>query len=144
MRRTIGLCVFLALSMSGSAWACLWYYGTNLHGEKLAVATFNPESYVRRLNDHSEHARRTRLRMDGPIFVIALGAIAAFRPADLPVVPGSLLVAATMTAIVLPTAALWAAAGGWLGSLLNGERSRRGVSLLLAALLVTSVAAIWR
>jgi len=67
MRRTIGLCVFLALSMSGSAWACLWYYGTNLHGEKLAVATFNPESYVRRLNDHSEHARRTRLRMDGPM-----------------------------------------------------------------------------
>ena len=77
-------------------------------------------------------------------WVFALGAIAAFRPADLPVVPGSLLVAGTMTAIVLPTAALWAAAGGWLGSLLNGERSRRGVSLLLAALLVTSVAAIWR
>lgn len=77
-------------------------------------------------------------------WVFALGAIAAFRPADLPVVPGSLLVAATMTAIVLPTAALWAAAGGWLGRLLNGERSRRVVSLLLAALLAVSVVAIWR
>lgn len=74
----------------------------------------------------------------------ALGAIAAFRPADLPVVPGSLLVATTMTAIVVPTAALWAAAGGWLGRLLNGERRRRVVSLGLAALLAASVVSIWR
>ena len=77
-------------------------------------------------------------------WIFALGAIAAFRPADLPVVAGSLLVAATMTAIVIPTAALWAAAGGWLGRVLNGERSRRVVSLGLAALLAASVAAIWR
>jgi threonine/homoserine/homoserine lactone efflux protein len=77
-------------------------------------------------------------------WIFALGAIAAFRPADLPVVPGSLLVAATMTAIVIPTAALWAAAGGWLGRLLDGERSRRVVSLGLAALLAATVVAIWR
>jgi|SRR5438876_2121410 len=77
-------------------------------------------------------------------WIFALGAIAAFRPADLPVVAGSLLVAATMTAIVIPTAALWAAAGGWLGRVLNGERSRRVVSLGFAALLAASVAAIWR
>ena len=77
-------------------------------------------------------------------WIFALGAIAAFRPADLPAVPGGLLVAATMTAIVIPTAALWAAAGGWLGRVLNGERSRRVVSLGLAALLAASVAAIWR
>lgn len=73
----------------------------------------------------------------------ALGAIAAFRPADMPVVPGSLLVAGTMTTIVIPTAALWAAAGGWIGRLLNGERSRRVVSLGLAALLAASVVSIW-
>lgn len=77
-------------------------------------------------------------------WIFALGAIAAFRPADLPVVPGSLLVAGTMTVIVIPTAALWAAAGGWLGRLLNGERSRRVVSLGLAALLAASVLSIWR
>lgn len=77
-------------------------------------------------------------------WIFALGAIAAFRPTDLTVVPGSLLVAATMTAIVIPTAALWAAAGGWLGRLLDGERSRRVVSLGLAGLLTISVAAIWR
>jgi len=53
-------------------------------------------------------------------------------------------VAATMTAIVIPTAAVWAAAGGWLGSLLDGERSRRVVSLGLAALLAASVVSIWR
>src|SRR5437870_2610609 len=77
-------------------------------------------------------------------WIFALGAIAAFRPAALPVVPGSLLVAGTMTAIVIPTAALWAGAGGWLGRVLNGERSRRVVSLGFAALLAASVAAIWR
>lgn len=77
-------------------------------------------------------------------WIFALGAIGAFRPAELPVVPGSLLVAATMTAIVIPTAALWAAAGGWLGRLLDSERSRRVVSLVLAVLLAVSVVAIWR
>lgn len=76
-------------------------------------------------------------------WIFALGAIAAFRPAELPVVPGSLLVAATMTAIVIPTAALWAAAGGWLGRLLDGERSRRVVNSGLAALLAVSVVSIW-
>jgi threonine/homoserine/homoserine lactone efflux protein len=77
-------------------------------------------------------------------WIFALGAIAAFRPADLPVVPGSLVVAVTMTAIVIPTAALWAAAGGWLGCLLEGERSRRLVGLGLAALLAVSVVGMWR
>jgi threonine/homoserine/homoserine lactone efflux protein len=77
-------------------------------------------------------------------WIFALGAIAAFRPADLPVVPGSLLVAATMTAIVIPTAALWAAVGGWLGRLLERERSRRVVSLVLAVVIAVSVVAIWR
>lgn len=77
-------------------------------------------------------------------WIFALGAIAAFRPSNLPVVSGSLLVAATMTAIVIPTAAAWTAAGDWLGRLLDGVRSRRVVSLGLAALLAASVVAIWR
>jgi threonine/homoserine/homoserine lactone efflux protein len=76
-------------------------------------------------------------------WIFALGAIVAFRPADLPVVPGSVVVAATMTAIVLPTAVLWAAAGGWLGRVFDGERGRRVVRLGLAALLAASVVAIW-
>jgi threonine/homoserine/homoserine lactone efflux protein len=59
------------------------------------------------------------------------------------VVPGSLHVAATLTAIVIPTAALWAAAGGWVGRLLDGERSRRVVNSGLAALLAVSVVSIW-
>jgi hypothetical protein len=49
-----------------------------------------------------------------------------------------------MTVIVIPTAALWAAAGGWLGRMLGGERGRRVVGLGLAALLAVSVVAIWR
>jgi hypothetical protein len=53
-------------------------------------------------------------------------------------------VAGTVTVIVIPTAALWAAAGGWLGRLLHGERSRRLVGLGLAVLLTVSVVAIWQ
>jgi hypothetical protein len=44
---------------------------------------------------------------------------------------------------VIPTAAAWAATGGWLARLLDGDRSRRIVSLGLAALLTVSVATIW-
>ena len=43
---------------------------------------------------------------------------------------------------VIPTADLWAAAGGWLGRLLDGERSRRVVNFEPAAVLAVSVVSI--
>jgi threonine/homoserine/homoserine lactone efflux protein len=76
-------------------------------------------------------------------WVFALGAITTFRPAGLPIATGSLLVAATMAAVIVPTAALWAAGGGALSRLLEGERTRRVVSLALAALVVVTVAWVW-
>jgi threonine/homoserine/homoserine lactone efflux protein len=76
-------------------------------------------------------------------WVFALGAVAAFRPPDLPAVAGSLLVAATMTLVVVPSAAVWAAAGGSLSRFLAGERRRRAVSLVLGVMLAATVVYVW-
>lgn len=76
-------------------------------------------------------------------WIFALGAITTFRPPGLPIVPGILLVALTMTIVVLPTAALWAGAGGALSRLMTGERANRLVSFALAALLAATVAYVW-
>jgi threonine/homoserine/homoserine lactone efflux protein len=76
-------------------------------------------------------------------WIFALGAVTTFRPAALPPATGSLAVAATMMIVIVPTAALWAGAGGVLGRLLTDERRRRAMSLILAALVVATVASVW-
>ncbi len=76
-------------------------------------------------------------------WIFALGAITTFRPEQLPALTGSLAVAVTMMLVVVPTAALWAGAGGLIGGLLAGERSRRVTSLVLAVLLVLTIAYVW-
>jgi threonine/homoserine/homoserine lactone efflux protein len=76
-------------------------------------------------------------------WIFALGAITTFRPPQLPIVAGSLLVAITMMIVVVPTAALWAGGGGLLGTFIAGGRAHRIVSLCLAALLVATVAYVW-
>lgn len=76
-------------------------------------------------------------------WIFALGAITTFRPTDQPIVVGSILVAITMMLVVVPSAALWAAAGGALSRFISGERSSRVVSLGLAALLAATVAYVW-
>ncbi len=76
-------------------------------------------------------------------WIFALGAITTFRPTDLPVVAGSILVAVTMMLVVLPSAALWAAGGGVLSRLIAGDRSSRIVSLVMAALIAATVIGVW-
>jgi threonine/homoserine/homoserine lactone efflux protein len=76
-------------------------------------------------------------------WIFALGAITTFRPAELPIMAGSILVAVTMMIVVIPTAALWAGGGGVLNRFIAGERSLRMVSLGLAALLAATVAYVW-
>jgi threonine/homoserine/homoserine lactone efflux protein len=76
-------------------------------------------------------------------WIFALGAVTAFRPAGYPVLAGSLLVALTMTIVVVPTAALWAGAGGALSRWITGDRTRRAVSLTLALLLAATVVYVW-
>jgi threonine/homoserine/homoserine lactone efflux protein len=76
-------------------------------------------------------------------WIFAIGAIAAFRPAGYPILEGSLLVAGTMIVVVLPTAALWAGAGGALNGMTTRPRSRRLVSLGLALLVAATVVEVW-
>jgi threonine/homoserine/homoserine lactone efflux protein len=76
-------------------------------------------------------------------WIFALGAVTTFRPPDLGAVAGSVAVAITMTLVVIPSAALWAAGGGLLSGLLAGERSSRIVSLGLAAVLAATVVGVW-
>ena len=76
-------------------------------------------------------------------WIFALGAVTAFRPPEYPVLAGALLVALTMTIVVIPTAALWAGAGGVLGRLMTRDRTRRAVSLALALLLAATVVYVW-
>jgi threonine/homoserine/homoserine lactone efflux protein len=76
-------------------------------------------------------------------WIFALGAITTFRPPDLPIATGSLLVAVTMMLVIIPSAALWAAGGGVISRLLSSARARRAVSLVLAVLVLATVAFVW-
>ena len=76
-------------------------------------------------------------------WIFALGAVTTFRPPELSEVVGSLAIAAVMMAVILPAAGLWAAFGDALGSLLHRERTRRVVNLVLAALVVATIALVW-
>ena len=76
-------------------------------------------------------------------WIFALGAVTTFRPAELSIAVGSLVVALTMMVVIVPTALLWAGAGDALGRLTKGKRARQVVSVVLAGLLLVSVALVW-
>ena len=76
-------------------------------------------------------------------WVFVLGAVGAFRPAELSVLVGGLLMAVVIVTVVLPAASLWAVGGHALGRFVNGPRSHRVVSVLLALLLAATIAFIW-
>ncbi len=76
-------------------------------------------------------------------WIFALGAVTTFRPPGLGEVMGSLAIAAVMMTVIVPAAALWAAFGDALGSLLHRERTRRVVNLVLAALVVATIVLVW-
>jgi len=77
------------------------------------------------------------------VWIFALGAMSTFRPADLPVALGTVEVAVTMMAVVIPTAALWAAGGGAFAGVLSGGRAARPVSVALAVLVAATVISVW-
>jgi threonine/homoserine/homoserine lactone efflux protein len=76
-------------------------------------------------------------------WIFALGAITTFRPTELPGLAGGAMVAVVMMVVIVPSAALWAWAGGALGRLLTGGRGHRAVSLGLAAILAATVVTVW-
>ena len=77
------------------------------------------------------------------VWIFALGAMATFRPASLPVILGSVLVAIVMMAVAIPSSALWADGGEAIDRLIERPSTRRAVSLTLAILVVATVALVW-
>jgi threonine/homoserine/homoserine lactone efflux protein len=76
-------------------------------------------------------------------WIFAIGAITTFRPTEVPAAAGTVLVAVTMMIVIVPTATLWALAGGALGRLVSDERAHRFASLVLAGLVAATVASVW-
>jgi threonine/homoserine/homoserine lactone efflux protein len=76
-------------------------------------------------------------------WIFALGAVTPFLPVGLPVIAGTVVVALAMMSMIVPAAAAWAAAGGAMARLLEGERSRRVVSVVLAAMVVGTIVLVW-
>jgi threonine/homoserine/homoserine lactone efflux protein len=76
-------------------------------------------------------------------WIFALGAITTFRPADVPILVGGAFVALTMLIVIVPSASLWAGGGDALSRLVEGDRARRLVSFVLAAVVVATVGSVW-
>ena len=49
------LALVLVLSLGAPAWACLWYYGTNVHGEPAKISERDPATYLEHLTDDRTH-----------------------------------------------------------------------------------------
>ena len=77
------------------------------------------------------------------VWIFALSAITTFRPQELPVAVGSLVVIATMMVVAIPTSAVWAAAGGTLARFIADDRRRVIVSWLLGGLVALTVVSVW-
>jgi threonine/homoserine/homoserine lactone efflux protein len=75
-------------------------------------------------------------------WVFALAAVGAFLPAGA-LVGATAALTGVLMAVVIVSASIWAAGGAALGHVFDGERSRRIVGIVLAVLLVASVALIW-
>jgi threonine/homoserine/homoserine lactone efflux protein len=76
-------------------------------------------------------------------WLFGLTAVGTFLPRQLAPVPAALAVAAISAAVILGTAAAWAAGGAALNRLVDGGPAQRAVSLALALVLAASVALIW-
>jgi threonine/homoserine/homoserine lactone efflux protein len=76
-------------------------------------------------------------------WVFAIALVGTFLPEDLPRPAGIALLAGVVIAMVGVSFTIWAAGGASLAGFVADERRRRVVNLLLAALIVASVALLW-
>ena len=76
-------------------------------------------------------------------WVFTLAAVGTFLPPTLPRPAAVSLLCATLMVIVIGSSSAWAAGGAGLGQVVEDERMRLAVNVILAALLVASVALIW-
>jgi threonine/homoserine/homoserine lactone efflux protein len=124
----------VALKLTGSAYLLVLAW-------RLATATrLEAASVARPLGFLAAAGFQT---LNPKAWIFALGAVTTFRPVDLAPAAGSLAVAAVMVALIIPTAAAWAAAGGTLGRLLADDRRRRIANIVMGSLLAASVALAW-
>jgi len=76
-------------------------------------------------------------------WVFVLAAVSAFRPEDLDVVTGSVLMAAVMMIVIVPCASVWAGAGTFLSRYLANQKRSRLFGICLGVLLAATVIYIW-
>jgi threonine/homoserine/homoserine lactone efflux protein len=76
-------------------------------------------------------------------WVFSIAAVGTFLPPELPWLVATGLLVGVLAVIVVATASVWAVGGAALGRILDDERSRRTVSVVLAMLLVASVVLLW-
>jgi threonine/homoserine/homoserine lactone efflux protein len=77
------------------------------------------------------------------VWIFAVGAVSTFRPPDVPIAVGSVLVVLVMMAVTIPSSALWVVGGDALDRLIERPATRRAVSLGLALLVVGTVVLVW-
>ena len=77
------------------------------------------------------------------VWIFAVGAVSTFRPPDVPIAVGSVLVVLVMMAVTIPSSALWVVGGDALDRLIKRPATRRAVSLGLALLVVATVVLVW-
>ena len=76
-------------------------------------------------------------------WVFTIAAVGAFVPPALHRIAGIGVVTGIVMVIVVGSSSIWAAGGAALGGIVEEERTRRIVSVVLAMLLVASVALLW-
>jgi threonine/homoserine/homoserine lactone efflux protein len=76
-------------------------------------------------------------------WVFAVAAVGAFLPPDLPWPIGVGVLVGILGAVVVCSSAIWAAGGVALGRVVEDERRRRVVSIVLAVLIVVSIVFLW-
>jgi threonine/homoserine/homoserine lactone efflux protein len=76
-------------------------------------------------------------------WIFAIAAVGTFLPPGLPWVVGVALLAGILMVVVVGSSSIWAVGGAALGRVVDDERTRRVISVGLAAMLVASVALLW-
>ena len=72
-----------------------------------------------------------------------IAAVGTFFPQALPWIVGVVVLTGILMVVVIGSSSIWAVGGAALGRVVDDERTRRFVSIGLAALLVASVTLLW-
>jgi threonine/homoserine/homoserine lactone efflux protein len=76
-------------------------------------------------------------------WIFAIAAVGTFLPTAPPWAIAVTMLTSILMLVVVGSSSIWAAGGAALGRVVDNDRARRAVSVVLAGLLVVSVALIW-